>query len=673
MSRRLALLVAAALVLAAPAAARASAYGDGIRATLGVTAYWPLDETTAPIADVVGNRTATPSSGYSLGLPPGIDAGGTSLALSGTAAANFGNAYNFTADRTIEAWIAPTTTSGDHYVVSKGTTTSGYHLYLASGGIPTFQVNSSRATAPALAAGGWHHLVATLTGRAMALYVDGRPTGNGTVSNTSATSTQSFWLGRLSRSASGHFQGGLDEVALYNRALDAATVAAHFAAGADLSPPQVIFSARPDPVSATSDGSFAFTGSKGGLTFTCALDDDAAAPCAGSYAYDLLRDGPHSLAITATDRWGTTAATTVGWQIALPAAEIAAPVTTLTTTPAKITRSTVASFAFTASKARSVFACRLDGGAWAPCLSGAVTYRGLSEGDHAVEVRATDRYGTVEASPPAFHWTIDITPPRTFLLVEQATATRAGTAVAGSEPGATFECRSANGAWASCPASFPLPDLGSSYGLYVRATDVAGNVQSGEASVVVEPPPSRAISFLGEPASFAAGWFRQAPELLCSLDGATPAACPSPLAYAGLSYGPHTLRVVDPHSTGIEFPTIGWVNALPVPLVAGSQFPALLQLGTRARQAGVARARLPRLLFQSSAPGRARVTLTRGGRTIKRWSARVVEGSNVVTVPRSAWRLLRPGRYGLSVVVTNAAGASAPLHLRFDAVRSTRR
>ncbi len=914
--RRRALLLsvlAAGLALAAPASA--SVYGDGIRTTPGIAGYWSLDEATAPIADAVNSRTATPSFGYALGRPPGIDAGGTSMTLSGTAAASFGGNYNLSADRTIEAWIAPSTTSGDRYIVSKGTTTAGYHLYLASGGVPTFQVNGSRATAPALAAGGWHHLVATLTGRAMALYVDGRPAGNGTVSNTPATSSQTFWLGRLSRSSSGYFQGGLDEIAVYSRALDAATVAAHFAAGADVTPPQILFTAQPAPTSAAPDGTFAFTGSKGGVTFTCSLDDGAASACAGTYSYDLLRDGTHTLLVTATDRWGTTSATTVSWQIALPAGELAppntlldtsppavtnartaqlaftgsktpltwtcrldggawspclgsvsysnlaegvhtaevratdrwgtveevpaaatwrvdltapdtfglvalptttaasaaavgsedgarfqcrsasgawtdcaaafalpgvttattmpvravdtagnadgspanlpvtpspaddpdaittsfavvgarstsglqctlddrpaaacpspltfsglsfgthrlkvvdpslggvefptitwtiatpaaaeltAPVTALTKTPAAITNATTAAFAFASSKAKSRFACRLDGGAWTLCLAGTVTYANLKEGEHTVEVRATDRYG-VQGEASAFHWTIDITPPRTFLLVQQPTAARAGQAVAGSEPGATFECRSANGNWASCPSTFSLPDLGSSYGLYVRATDVAGNVQSGEASVVVTPPPSRSLSFLGEPATFAVGWWRQATELRCSLDGAAPAACPAPLAYAGLGYGRHSLTISDPNTSGIAFPAIAFDNPLPKPMVAGSQFPAVLQLGSKARQASLSVTRLPRLLFQSNGPGRARITLTRGKRTIRRWSAKVVQGSNVVTLPRPAWRLLRPGRYQLKVVVTNASGASAPLNLRFDAVRTTRR
>jgi hypothetical protein len=66
------------------------------------------------------------------------------------------------------------------------------------------------------------------------------------------------------------------------------------------------------------------------------------------------------------------------------------------------------------------------------------------------------------------------------------------------------------------------------------------------------------------------------------------------------------------------------------------------------------------------------VELRRGKRVVRRWTAPVVQGSNLVRLPRSAWRRLRPGRYRLAVEVRNATGASS-LVLRFDALRGTRR
>lgn len=672
MTRRLLLLAAVLAAHAAPASA--ATYRETIAATPGVVAHWPLDEATAPVVDVVGARSATPTRTYVLGRPAGIDAGGSSLALSGSGAASFASStsLNPAGSVSLEAWVAPTagTTASDRYVLSKGTMSSGYHLLVAAGGLPALRVNGTRITGPALRAGGWHHLVGVLHGATMSLYVNGQLVASGAGPAAPTATSGSLRIGRYSNSGSGYFQGGLDEVALYASGLDAGTVAAHFAAGADLTPPRVAFAAPPAD---QSDGTIAFTGSKGGLTYTCALGDDVPEPCAGTYAYELLRDGAHTLTVHATDRWGTTTSTAHTWQVALPAAESAAPVTTLTETPPALTNATTARFSWTGSKPRLTFTCRLDGGPWVACVSG-VTPGGLSEGRHVLEVRATDRWGVVEETPRSFAWTIDVTAPETFVLAAKATRSDAGSAVLGSEQGATFECRAADGPWGPCAASFPLPRLSVAGQLVVRAVDAAGNADPSPASIVLSPADLTApIAFSGGDAAFEVGGNRSVAGLRCRIDDGAEAACPWPLRFTGLSYGEHRLVVSDPDLPGVVFPTITWTNPLPSPQIVGSQFPAVLQLGSPRRQASLAASRLPRLLFQSNSAGTARVTLRRGSTTLRRWSAPVVEGSNLVRLPRAAWKRLRPGRYRLVVAVGNAAGASAPLTLRFDAVRTSRR
>ena len=582
---RRAAALAAALVLGLPAVALAS-YGDTLRATPGLAAYWPLDEPagSTAIADVVGNRSAALTATY--GAAPGIETGGTSVDLAG-GAATFGDTLDFGGDMTIEAWVNERSTTGDRYIVSKGSSAAGYHLYLASGGWATFQVNGTRVAGPALARGTWHQVVATLAGRVMTLYVDGSEAGSDTLPSDPLTSTQNFWIGRLARAATGFWSGSLDEIALYDQALDADTVAAHFDAGLDPTPPESRFVTTPPALSTKSTASFAYVGSKPGLAFSC----------------------------------------------------------------------------------------RLDGGAWTLCLN-PVTYSGLGDGEHTVEVRATDRSGAVEATPAAFHWTIDRTPPLSFLLIAQPTALRPATAVIGSEPGATFECRSANGAWAPCPAAFPLPDIGQSYGVFVRAIDRAGNIERGESSATVKARP-RGISFTGAPAEFTAASLDlgHPSPWSCSLDGGAAQPCPSVpvssafdfggrLTFSGLGYGTHTLRVADPAVTGIAWPTITWTDPLPAPVLAGVQVPALVQRGAR---------RVPRLLFQSNAPAGARLELLRHGRPVTAWTAPVALGSNVIALSRAAWRRLGLGRYVLTVQAANAVGTGTAQWVRFDVVRPMRR
>lgn len=669
--RRLAIAIALFAALLGASAARAD-YGATVRATSGLVSYWPLDEATGPaITDVVAHLTANLAPTALFGRPPGIDAGGTSVSLSGATSAAFGNVDNFTGDFSLEAWVAPSSTAADMDVISKGTGSTGYHLQLLAGGIPAFQVNGTRIAAPALPAGGWHHIVATFSTRTLALYVDGHPAATGTTSRATLASTQAFTIGRSSRSSALYLQGGLDELAVYGRALDAATVGAHFLAGADTTPPHTLLVTTPPAVSDTPDGGFTFAGSKGGLTFSCVLDGAAAVACPGAFSFDLLRTGTHTLAVTATDRWGDveSPATVYTWAVALPAADAAAPLTTIASGPAALSNSAGAQFALTGSKTKLTWSCRLDGGAWAPC-GASVSYANLKEGAHLFEARAKDRWGAVEDPVASWAWTIDRTPPETFVLARNATAAGAGVAQLGSEAGARFECRLGDGDWAPCTAAYPLPAVPAAVQLAVRAIDRAGNADASPATMTLSPPdPVAPVLFSGASASFAVAGNRSVSGLQCSLDGAPATSCPWPLDFTGLGYGPHTLTVTDPKLGGVVFPTIAWTSPLPVPLLAASQFPALLSLGSRGAQAHVAKARLPRLLFQSNAAGVARVRLLRGRRLVASWTAPVIQGSNLVTLPRPAYLRLRPGRYGLEVTVANASGVSAALRLRFDAAR----
>src|SRR5256885_2203297 len=71
----------------------------------------------------------------------------------------------------------------------------------------------------------------------------------------------------------------------------------------------------------------------------------------------------------------------------------------------------MASFSFTATEAGSSFACQLDGGAFAPCVSPR-SYSGLADGNHSFQVRATDPAGNTDPTPASYAWTVDTTTPR---------------------------------------------------------------------------------------------------------------------------------------------------------------------------------------------------------------------------------------------------------------------
>jgi len=100
---------------------------------------------------------------------------------------------------------------------------------------------------------------------------------------------------------------------------------------------------------------------------------------------------------------------TIGPQ-SFPAADTTAPETTINSGPPETTASTAAQFSFSSSENPSTFDCKLDGGAFAPCLS-PKDYAALSDGQHTFEVRATDAAGNPDPTPPSRSWTITMPGP----------------------------------------------------------------------------------------------------------------------------------------------------------------------------------------------------------------------------------------------------------------------
>ena len=79
--------------------------------------------------------------------------------------------------------------------------------------------------------GAWHQVVFTRTraSGALALYVDGVAAGTATGNTAALTGPASLSFGRI-QSGGNYFAGSLDEVSIYNTALTAAVVSAHYAA-----------------------------------------------------------------------------------------------------------------------------------------------------------------------------------------------------------------------------------------------------------------------------------------------------------------------------------------------------------------------------------------------------------------------------------------------------------
>ncbi len=209
----------------------------------GPVGYWRLGETSGTVAtDASGNgRNGTYTAGVVLGA--------TSLLLphDPNPAAMFGNGtrvslpdIDLPTTLSVEAWIRPAVGGQHAKIVGKHENTTNVQGTLAlAGGNPMFELTAGgiyrTVIAPtAVEAGTIAHLVATYDGAAMQLYVNGELVASTPATGAPALNNFGWGIGTIHANATtGPFSGVIDDVALYAKALNAATVRAHYAAQTD--------------------------------------------------------------------------------------------------------------------------------------------------------------------------------------------------------------------------------------------------------------------------------------------------------------------------------------------------------------------------------------------------------------------------------------------------------
>ena len=146
-------------------------------------------------------------------------------------------AFDFagTAPFTLEAWINPDNVSGIEIIIQKQVGGSGAGWELIRNGT---QVTVTRGTSANQGATGGtvvigtdHHVVATYDGATLKIYLDGIEVDSSTASVSMGANTIVVSIGEDSATGGVFFDGRLDEVAVYDRALTGAEVAKHYAIG----------------------------------------------------------------------------------------------------------------------------------------------------------------------------------------------------------------------------------------------------------------------------------------------------------------------------------------------------------------------------------------------------------------------------------------------------------
>jgi hypothetical protein len=258
----------------------------------------------------------------------------------------------------------------------------------------------------------------------------------------------------------------------------------------DTTPPNTTISSGPSDSTTSTSATFSFSASESGSTFECKLDTSDFAACSSPKAYTGLAVAAHTFSVRAKDAAGNTddSPASAAWTITEGSpgpGDTTAPQTTITSGPSGPTNDATPTFAFSADESGATFACNVDDGAWSACSS-PWTASTLADGDHSLNVRATDAADNTDDSPAVRSFRVDTEAPHTEITSgppESSGSPQATVAFTVVEPGATSECRLDDGAWVACTSPYELSGLGDgAHAVVVRSRDAAGNVESPGAS-----------------------------------------------------------------------------------------------------------------------------------------------------------------------------------------------
>jgi WD40-like Beta Propeller Repeat/Bacterial Ig-like domain len=191
----------------------------------------------------------------------------------------------------------------------------------------------------------------------------------------------------------------------------------------DKSAPDTTITAGDSGTVSSTSASFSFSSSETGSTFQCSLDGSTYSECTSPKSYSGLAEGSHTFQVKATDTAGNTDASPASrtWTVASP------PDTTIASGPSGYVSSTSASFSFS-SEAGSTFQCSRDGASFAACTS-PKSYSSLSQGNHTFQVRAIDKAGNVDTTPPSRSWFVDTVVPKGTISINTGAASTASRTV----------------------------------------------------------------------------------------------------------------------------------------------------------------------------------------------------------------------------------------------------
>jgi hypothetical protein len=213
-----------------------SSYVDAVLAD-GPIAYYRFEEESGALVNLIDSSPAAMPEGQLQYAVPG--AVGRALGFDGaTARGIVGDSFDFTglAPMSIEVWVRATSRGSFQHIVQKRAPTSvdgqGYSLSIDNQNLLNFTrvLNGDHRHAKTpMIANTFVHVVGTFDGGTSRLFVDGSEMQSNEQADVAIADTNlELIIG--SGDASSFFAGELDELALYDKALSPASIAAHHAA-----------------------------------------------------------------------------------------------------------------------------------------------------------------------------------------------------------------------------------------------------------------------------------------------------------------------------------------------------------------------------------------------------------------------------------------------------------
>ena len=230
----------------------------------------------------------------------------------------------------------------------------------------------------------------------------------------------------------------------------------------DTTGPSYNLTSTPDNPTTETSATFEFT-TDADVTW-CRVDDGAwDESCLSPDTHENLAVGNHSWEIKVFDSLGNEAGEVYLWEIIAEIIDDDAPETTIDSGPNDPTNETSATFTYSSDDSNATFEIRISstidgnvsGGEWiSKGMDTSHVFDSLLQGNHTVDVRATDQAGNIDATPAQWSWTVDLSMPETTITNDPPDFTDSQSITfefESNEPNSTFECEFTGDIfWISC-------------------------------------------------------------------------------------------------------------------------------------------------------------------------------------------------------------------------------